>query len=447
MAKEDGNGTGPTDLPLPGAAAEERGPNRAVLPGGVHGPRIGEPLRLESSGEAAAHAAAWRRLVTTLPDGGSYFMTPDWVLSWWRYLADSSGSGTVLMWHAPTAAGGGAAGRGHPGPGGRRAGGEIGGVGGEACAGGGRGGTPGWGTGPVGAGTACVAVLPLWWQTVPLHRRLPGLPRVPLLTLLGSGAGAADHLGFPARPCGQRQVRERLAELARRGTVLLPNLDESAIGAVPEGARLLERTACPRLELTPSREPGSPRLRKHVRAWRRRLHAAGVRFRWVAPKEMTAGLLEDVVRLHAARSHAIGRPTSFDRSRLPFHRSLLEWAEPEHGPAALLAEDSDGVPVGAVYGFQWQGCFSHYQTGWDPAYRRESLGTVLVAEAVRAVAEAGMRTYDFLRGAEDYKYRFEAEDRHDLSWVLPHGLSGAAWLLRERARLARDGRADGPTTG
>ncbi|MGR6997482.1 GNAT family N-acetyltransferase [Yinghuangia aomiensis] len=99
--------------------------------------------------------------------------------------------------------------------------------------------------------------------------------------------------------------------------------------------------------------------------------------------------------------------------------------------------------MGILYGFLWQGTFSYYQTGWDPALARLSLGTVLVAETVAAVRAEGADVFDFLRGAEEYKYRFGAVDRHDTTWLAGRGLSGLLLGGRVRAKELRTQRAAG----
>jgi CelD/BcsL family acetyltransferase involved in cellulose biosynthesis len=272
----------------------------------------------------------------------------------------------------------------------------------------------------------------------PLHPRLPS--GIPCVTVLGSGSGAADHCGFAVAPHRADDVRDWLAALARRSTLWLPNLDAATGGAyLPPGARLVERTACPTMLADPERI-GSARFRKDLRHYARRLAAEGIRFRFAAPGALDEKLFDALLALHARRQEALGRPTTFDASRKAFHLALIERGAPGRGPCALVAEAPDG-PVGVLYGFLWGETFSYYQTGWDPAYARLSLGSVLVAETVAAVRREGAEVFDFLRGAEEYKYRFGAVDRHDTTWLAGRGLSGLLMAGRVRALDARARRA------
>lgn len=315
-------------------------------------------------------APAWRVLAAA--HGASYFATPDWVMAWWEAFGGTSrgDSPMVAVWRD---------GDGEP-----------------------------------------EAVVPLLNARQPLHPRLPVSART--ITVLGSGVGAADHCGFAVAPSRADEVRAWFEAVSRRHALWLPNLDQ-ATGTtfVPPGARLVERTACPTMPADPARI-GSPRFRKDLRHYGRRLAAEGVTFRFVPPGSVDEPLFDTLLALHARRQEVLGRATMFDAARKPFHLALLRRAEPGRGPCAMVAEGPKG-PVGVLYGFLWGDTFSYYQTGWDPSYARLSLGTVLVAETVAAVRAHGATVFDFLRGAEEYKYRFGAVDRHDTTWLAGRGPS------------------------
>ena len=329
----------------------------------------------------------WRRLAAEV-GGTSYFASPDWVLAWWETL----GAGTaaeVAVWRGPS--------------------GEL-----EA-----------------------VAALARARQR--LHRRLA--LAVTAWTNLGSGPGAADHCGWPVRPSRAGEVRAFLQAKAAAAPLLLSELDpETGAPLVPSGARRVASSACPRLDIPADGQPSpfSSSFRKQLRAYGRKLERRDVKFRWVACQEMTEELLETLFQLHERRFAASGRPTSFDRGRAGLHRRLIARAAPGRGPAMVLAEQ-DGRAVGALYGFCWGEVFAYYQTGWEPEWADANLGTVLVAEAIRLAGLAGARVFDFLRGAEAYKYRFGATDRVDGTFLVPSGAGGRVLDLRYRlaARRAR----------
>jgi CelD/BcsL family acetyltransferase involved in cellulose biosynthesis len=90
--------------------------------------------------------------------------------------------------------------------------------------------------------------------------------------------------------------------------------------------------------------------------------------------------------------------------------------------------------VGVLYGLCWKDVFAAYQSGWDARWARFSMGSVLTHHAIRFAAAHGMRTFDFLRGAEPYKYRFGAVDRCDSTWLVAKGLTGALLTAQYGAR-------------
>jgi CelD/BcsL family acetyltransferase involved in cellulose biosynthesis len=51
-----------------------------------------------------------------------------------------------------------------------------------------------------------------------------------------------------------------------------------------------------------------------------------------------------------------------------------------------------------------------YLNGFDPAYERFSPGSLLIEYAMEQARKSCQRSFDFLRGAEAYKYRWGARD-------------------------------------
>jgi CelD/BcsL family acetyltransferase involved in cellulose biosynthesis len=344
--------------------------------------------------ELASLVEDWRRLAAGVA-GSSYFVSPDWVLGWWETL----GAGLraeVALWRD-------------------------------------------------GHGNL-EAVVPLARVEQRLHRRVP--LAVATWTNLGSGPGAADHCGWPVLSGRAGDVRAWIAEKAAGGPMLLNELDpEVGVPLVPAAARRVGVSACPRLTIpADGQELGvSPKFRKQLHYYHRKLAGQGVQFRWVGGGEMTDSLLETVYRLHERRRSLVEGTSSFDRGRVELHRRLIARAGPDRGPAVVLAE-RDGQPVGVLYGFRWGDLFAHYQTGWEPEWAAANLGTVLVSEAIRLAGLDGARVFDFLRGPEGYKYRFGATDRVDETWLVAGGGRGRLLDLRYRVKSGSSAVGAGSST-
>ncbi len=321
---------------------------------------------------------AWRTLAWETP-GTSYFQSPEWVISWWDHLAGRPET-RVAVWRSPT--------------------GEV------------------------------EAVAAMSRRAERLHRRV-AVP-VSFWTNAGSGPGAADHTGFPTVDGRRRAVAEWVDGLD--GSVLLRNVAPEFADLVPPGARPIEDSACPRLTIPPGDGPigRSTSFRKRLRRNGRLLREQGIEFRGVSGPEITDALLQRLMELHEARSDAQGWATTFTPERIGFHRQLVATAGQGRGPGMMVAERA-GEVVGILYGFWWRGSFSYFQTGWDPSWWELSLGTALVYEAILHARQAGAALFDFLRGPEDYKYRFGAEDHVDRTWLLARGASGR--ILEAKARV------------
>lgn len=79
--------------------------------------------------------------------------------------------------------------------------------------------------------------------------------------------------------------------------------------------------------------------------------------------------------------------------------------------ARLYLVEVDAKPAAALLGFKSGDELLLYNSGYDPAYASFSLGIVSKAMALQSAIEDGLTTFDFLRGAEPYKYDLGGQDR------------------------------------
>jgi CelD/BcsL family acetyltransferase involved in cellulose biosynthesis len=64
----------------------------------------------------------------------------------------------------------------------------------------------------------------------------------------------------------------------------------------------------------------------------------------------------------------------------------------------------DGQPLAEIMCFDYNGCIYLYNSGYDPQYTALSAGLLSKVLAIKDSIEKGKSRFDFLKGAETYKY-------------------------------------------
>lgn len=105
----------------------------------------------------------------------------------------------------------------------------------------------------------------------------------------------------------------------------------------------------------------------------------------------------------------------------------------------LYLLELDGVPIAADYGCVLGNAGFLLKTGFDERYGRLSPGLILRGEVLRASIEEGLGRYDFLGGPDPYKLRWGASVLPRATIWGYRGLAapGHLWRSRLRARLKR----------
>jgi CelD/BcsL family acetyltransferase involved in cellulose biosynthesis len=339
----------------------------------------------------------WRQLLANTP-GTSYFQTPDWILSWWKAFGDHEPT-SIAVWRGPEGK---------------------------------------------------------FESVVVLSQRREGIPAsasidLPVYVNSGSGPGAADHCGWIVAEHHHSDATAWLADATAGRTLLVRSIRAMDNPPLPSSARVVERVACPRVEIPSPDDPvgHSKNIRTQLPRFKRKLERAGIEFETVPTGKVDRTLVDRLFFLHSLRWRDRRRRTAFVPSQdlLRLHHGLVEAPSDLGGPSAIVARHRGDI-VGVLYGFCWQDTFAAYQAGSHPDWNKFSLGSVLIYTGIRAAGAQGARYFDFLRGSEPYKYRFGAEDVYDQTWLLPKGASGVAYRfcygwLRRRRQVGRALRAAG----
>lgn len=274
-----------------------------------------------------------------------------------------------------------------------------------------------------------------------------------LNVLAFAGADLGDVFHAVAPPDRSAAVGAAVAhDLARRrgwATLALTRVEG------PEWVRVFEtaglRVGHDRVDELPAIEFGgssweaylagrSGSLRRELGQKQRRLERDhDVRFRRTGtPAELSRDLTA-FMSLHGARRAARG-----ERSALigagrgvveRFARSALA-----RGWLRLWLLESDGAPVAAWLGWR-VGCrTAAYSSGWDPAWARYSVGTLIRVHAMRAAADEGCDGFDLLLGGEGYKHRYATGARRVESLVVTPARHPARFLVGAELGLRKAGR-------
>lgn len=151
------------------------------------------------------------------------------------------------------------------------------------------------------------------------------------------------------------------------------------------------------------------------RKLRRALRLADARGGAVVARDPDAEvLIGELVRLHGLRWTERGEPGgTFADPRV---RAFLAEALPRMQAAGLARTallTVGGIVAGAYLGWHRGDRAMAYMGGFDPAFSHESPGAILMGDAIARAADEGAAWFDFLRGAEPYKYLWGATD----SWT------------------------------
>lgn len=162
-------------------------------------------------------------------------------------------------------------------------------------------------------------------------------------------------------------------------------------------------------------------LRRNLRQGRSRLEKAGALAFETADAATLPEFLDAFFRLQEVRARGAGR-SGIAEGEPAVRRFLCEAA------AGLLARGllqmhgirSGGRLVAVFYGLADREQGYAYQSGFDPALGRCNPGTLVVGYAIEQAIRRGAREWNFLRGAEEYKYYWGAHDRQTFRLGIRH---------------------------
>ncbi len=219
----------------------------------------------------------------------------------------------------------------------------------------------------------------------------------------------------------------RIEELARRHHAAhlsqIAADDPLVEHARASGWEVSPAEVCPVLDLPPTFEEWVKSLgknaREQARRYPRRLEKNfRVEYELALDQASVERALDDLFRLHGKRWRARGQTGVLATPRRQkFHRAVCEKFL-ERGWLRLWTLRLDGEAACVLLFYFYGGRYWFFIGGFEPEMQKWSVGTCLFSKVIAHAIGEGAREMDFLRGAEEYKYRLGAQDRPfvNLTW-------------------------------
>lgn len=241
-----------------------------------------------------------------------------------------------------------------------------------------------------------------------------------------AGAGVSDYLSPLAVTDAADDVLKRFVSMVAGGAFGLDAIDIEQVPTnhpllhIPVGtpASIIAGEVCPVLDLVSRTDSIPPHMRANVRYYWRRAERRGTARIESATSTSLRELTNALFALHRARwasRRLSGTLASVDLQA--FHCEAIR-AMHDRAMLAMHALRLDDRVIAISYGMQWNRRAYSYLAGFDPDYEDLSPGTLIIDAAIQKSLERGASTFDFLRGAESYKYLWGARDSQTARWRL-----------------------------
>lgn len=186
---------------------------------------------------------------------------------------------------------------------------------------------------------------------------------------------------------------------------------------------ITEENVCPKVELPSTWDDYLQALTKkdrhELRRKMRRLSSAGeVRYYVIESGSLCSGDIDDFIQLH--KKSRLDKAEFMSPKMVQFFQALSA-SLAQQGLLKLFFLELNGVRVASSLCFDYKDEFLLYNSGYDPAYSSLSVGLLLKAFCLQEAISLGKKRFDFLRGAESYKYHLGGKDEPIYRCVIEKG--------------------------
>lgn len=298
-----------------------------------------------------------------------------------------------------------------------------------------------------------VAIAPFRLRPSRLLRKEP----FPVLEFLGSGFVGSDYLDVIARRGYEADAIDAIARQCssygkvRRSSFKWHNLVSETCLAAKLASHLnnggwsldeIHTNICPYIPLeghsweTYLASLGTEHRADFRRKWNRLNRDFEVKFEAAQTSGECAESIDLLIEQHNLRWRHRGGSDAFHTPELvAFHREVSQIAL-SNGWLRLYILWLNGKPAASLYGFLYGGKFYFYQSGFDIAFEKYSVGMITMGLAIQSAIKEGAREYDLLHGDESYKSHWSRHNRPIVRLELfPPGIRGL--IYRGSVALAR----------
>lgn len=353
---------------------------------------------INSSERLFSMRQSWNELLESSPSS-CVFLTHEWLSTWWKHLAAGRRLSVLVAWD----------------------------------------------------NGRMVGILPVAERSAQYSRMMPRV-----LEFLGSGLIGSDYLDAIIKSGCEAEVHAAFSEhihnrglmlqlsQLRRETALVRSLAESlrTRGWLAADTKL---NICPYINLSGLTWQAyvaglGTNIRKNLNRYLRQLPSNfEMEVDCVKEADRAEAALATVVELHEKRWRKAGTSEAFQSSEVnDFHREFVRLAA-ERNWLRLLILRLNGQPAASLYALRYGPTFYFYQSGFDPAFSKYSVGVATMGLSIKTAIEEGALEYDFLHGDEEYKFHW-AKDARDLGRLELYPTHARGRLYRHAIHLNRAAR-------
>ena len=111
------------------------------------------------------------------------------------------------------------------------------------------------------------------------------------------------------------------------------------------------------------------------------------------------------------------RSPFYKKDFLAFHKKII-WELFGKGKVKLYFLKKEGEYIAGIYILVHESKYYYYQSGFDPAYEKDSPGTLLFHYCIKAAHENSANEFDFLQGDESYKSNWTEDGRTNVKIII-----------------------------